>query len=297
MSKKLVVTDGTREREMLLVGRIVVGRDPSCDITLDHSLLSRRHAEFVTANDLVVVRDLGSRNGVFVNGIKTAEQSLKAGDVVQVGPLRAEYVLDRAPLSIAPEDHDADRTAVIHSVPPEIAATPVVSGSGAVPREDDADDEEATRLISSPRPSASRSGPVAAAPAPMVAPAPDDDEATRFIPAPQPKPDLDNETTTEEVVVARASTPQPSEAPQPSIATLPSVAALPSLRNYIFLRLLVFGGFVLVTAAVVLTGADSPWLTTALIVPTLVVVVAGYLVSGVIDRRLASALAEQRERH
>ena len=290
MSKKLVVTDGTREREMLLVGRIVVGRDPSCDITLDHSLLSRRHAEFVTANDLVVVRDLGSRNGVFVNGVKTAEQSLKAGDVVQVGPLRAEYVLDRAPLSIAPEDHDADRTAVIHAVPAEIAASPVVSGSGASHRADDDDDEEATRLISSPRPSASASGSIAAAPAPIVAPALEDDEATRFIPARQPKPDIDSDKPTEEVVLARV------QAPLTSVSSGPSIA-LASLRNYIFLCLLVFGGFVLLTAAVTISGADSPRFTTALIVPALVVVVAGYLVSGVIDRRLASALAEQRERH
>ena len=96
MSKKLVVSDGTRERELQLVGRIVVGRDPACDISHEHSLLSRRHAEFVAAGELVVVRDLGSRNGVFVNGTKTAEHSLQPGDVVQIGPLRAQYEIGRA---------------------------------------------------------------------------------------------------------------------------------------------------------------------------------------------------------
>jgi pSer/pThr/pTyr-binding forkhead associated (FHA) protein len=89
LSRRLVISDGTREREMQLVGRVVVGRDPTCDISHDHSLLSRRHAEFVTTGNDVTVRDLGSRNGVFVNGVKAAERSLSPGDVVQIGPLRA----------------------------------------------------------------------------------------------------------------------------------------------------------------------------------------------------------------
>ena len=47
MSRRLIVSDGRRDRELLLVGRIVVGRDPTCDIGDGNSLLSRRHAEFV----------------------------------------------------------------------------------------------------------------------------------------------------------------------------------------------------------------------------------------------------------
>lgn len=112
MVKKLVVNDGTRERELRLVGRIVIGRDPVCDISQDHSLLSRRHAEFVTAEGVVTVRDLGSRNGIFVNGIRAAEQVLEPGDVVQVGPLRARYVVETASAAAAVVKVDAESTAI-----------------------------------------------------------------------------------------------------------------------------------------------------------------------------------------
>ena len=100
VSKVLVVNDGKRERELLLVERLVVGRDPTCDISFDDGLLSRRHAEFIAAATAVTVRDLGSRNGVFVNGTRRAEQALSPGDVVQIGPLRVRYLLDREPRDI-----------------------------------------------------------------------------------------------------------------------------------------------------------------------------------------------------
>lgn len=260
MSKKLVVSDGTRERELQLVGRIVVGRDPACDVSHEHSLLSRRHAEFVAAGELVVVRDLGSRNGVFVNGTKTAEHSLQPGDVVQIGPLRAQYVVDRAPLSISPEDHDAERTAVIHAIAPAIAAQSVA------PRAAQAEeDEDATRLISSRRPAEPASPP----------PPAEDSDATRFIPAP-PQSSALSEETTQEVVIAR----------RPEA----------SMRPFIFLQLLVLGGLVLIAASVFLRvdGVSAP--LSAMVVPVVVAVVAGYLVSGVIDRRFTHALADERNR-
>lgn len=269
MSKKLVVSDGVRERELQLVGRLVVGRDPVCDITLDHPLLSRRHAEFVTAGDLVVVRDLGSRNGVFVNGAKTAEQSLRPGDVVQVGPLRAEYVLDRAPLSIAPEDHDADRTAVMHAVPAEVAATPIVPSA-------EVEDDEVTRLITARPRSASEASSVAVVERPAAAPVLDDDEVTRFISAPQPRPDIDNEVTTEEMAVA--SPPAPS------------------LRNFVFFQVLVLGAAVLASAAISLRVGGVGMPLVSLVLPAIVVAVGGYLVSGVIDRRLSGTIAQERQR-
>ena len=116
MRRKLLLNDGARERELQLVGRIVVGRDPACEISHDDSLLSRRHAEFVASTDVVKVRDLGSRNGVFVNGTRAVERVLAEGDVIQIGPLRARYVIDRAAAGIAPEEFDGDRTAVIRKV-------------------------------------------------------------------------------------------------------------------------------------------------------------------------------------
>ena len=99
MSKKLIVDNGQRQRKMLLVGNLVIGRDPMCDVTDADVLLSRRHAEFVLDGNDVAVRDLGSRNGLFVNGRKVAEGPLQPGDLVQIGNLRVHYVEDDAPLT------------------------------------------------------------------------------------------------------------------------------------------------------------------------------------------------------
>ncbi len=70
MSKRLLVRDQRGERERLLVGTMTVGRDTRCDISDADPLLSRRHAEFVCRPDSLVVRDLNSRNGISVNGVR-----------------------------------------------------------------------------------------------------------------------------------------------------------------------------------------------------------------------------------
>ena len=148
MSKKLIVTGGTRQREVQLVGRLVFGRDPSCDMSYEHDLLSRRHAEFIVSGGAVTVRDLGSRNGIYVNGHKTAERLLQPGDLVQIGPLRAECVFDAAPVSIAPEQLDAELTAVIRRQ----AAVAGIEASEGVPSAPQiySPDEEVTRMVPAP---------------------------------------------------------------------------------------------------------------------------------------------------
>ena len=92
MIRKLIISNGHSEREVLLVGNIVVGRDPVCHLSEPDPLLSRRHAEILSSVHGVSVRDLDSRNGVLVNGEKTKEQVLFAGDVVQMGHLHIRYV-------------------------------------------------------------------------------------------------------------------------------------------------------------------------------------------------------------
>lgn len=92
MIRKLVIGNGRSEREILLVGSITIGRDPSCHVSEPDPLLSRRHAEIVANVHGVSVRDLDSRNGVLVNGEKTREQVLLPGDLVQMGHLQLRYV-------------------------------------------------------------------------------------------------------------------------------------------------------------------------------------------------------------
>lgn len=68
------------------LGDFVVGRGASCNLALDDALVSRRHAVLRASEDRVVVEDLGSRNGVLVNGIRiTGPTRLAHGDLVTIG--------------------------------------------------------------------------------------------------------------------------------------------------------------------------------------------------------------------
>src|SRR5271154_4098468 len=70
----------------LPVGEFVVGRSTECQLSLDDPLVSRRHAVMRVRKDGVSVQDLGSRNGVLVNGAKiNGERELAGGDKVGIG--------------------------------------------------------------------------------------------------------------------------------------------------------------------------------------------------------------------
>src|SRR6478609_6434441 len=65
--------------------RMVVGRSPDCDITLEAAGVSRRHAEFFHEGPVCTLADTGSKNGIFVNGRAVTHAKLAAGDVIRLG--------------------------------------------------------------------------------------------------------------------------------------------------------------------------------------------------------------------
>ena len=70
----------------LRAGATRVGRSASCGITIDDPSISREHAEIVIDEEGARVRDLGSRNGVRINGVRIAgEALLKDGDKIGLG--------------------------------------------------------------------------------------------------------------------------------------------------------------------------------------------------------------------
>jgi len=74
-----------------------IGRSRECDIVLSDSNVSRRHAELRPLGDGWTVTDLGSTNGVRVNGRKLAPNephALKAGDRIDVGTVDARFEVD-----------------------------------------------------------------------------------------------------------------------------------------------------------------------------------------------------------
>ena len=83
--------------------RVLLGRSDDCGVKLAGSEISRRHAELVRMGSLWVLRDLGSRNGSFVNGKRLAQGApLSVGDVVRLG--ESVGVVQRVPRTSAWDD-------------------------------------------------------------------------------------------------------------------------------------------------------------------------------------------------
>lgn len=66
----------------------LIGRHIECDARLQFAQISRRHCCIVQINRQWMVRDLGSRNGVHVNGQRVrTEMALRNGDEIAIGHL------------------------------------------------------------------------------------------------------------------------------------------------------------------------------------------------------------------
>jgi len=111
MKAQLIVVQGKSEgRTIPLSGRVFkIGRGETCHLRPNSERVSREHAEFTMMGEVVMIRDLGSRNGTLVNGKALTQPAvLSNGDRVQVGPLTFTVsFLDvpgaEVPSAVAPE--------------------------------------------------------------------------------------------------------------------------------------------------------------------------------------------------
>jgi ABC-type multidrug transport system ATPase subunit/pSer/pThr/pTyr-binding forkhead associated (FHA) protein len=81
----------TRSLGMLSLSQdtsLMIGRDPSNYLPLNHPTVSSRHARIDKRGSQLLIHDLGSTNGTFVNGRRISQAVLNAGDVVQIGPFK-----------------------------------------------------------------------------------------------------------------------------------------------------------------------------------------------------------------
>ena len=79
------VKSETNERHPIQGDSIMVGRDRTCSIVLTHPAVSRRHARITLSGTNVVLEDLKSANGTYVNNTRVERAKLKPGDVVRFG--------------------------------------------------------------------------------------------------------------------------------------------------------------------------------------------------------------------
>jgi pSer/pThr/pTyr-binding forkhead associated (FHA) protein len=73
---------------------LLFGRHEECDVQLNSKKVSRRHCVLAQVNDYLVIRDLGSTNGVRVNGERVAEGRLRPGDELQIGNFKYQVCAD-----------------------------------------------------------------------------------------------------------------------------------------------------------------------------------------------------------
>lgn len=83
--------DGRELQFPLFRRRLTIGRTAHNDIQLRTEFISRRHAIIVTENEQTRIIDWGSKNGVYVNHSRVAEQTLKHGDIVAIGSAEFRY--------------------------------------------------------------------------------------------------------------------------------------------------------------------------------------------------------------
>lgn len=93
---------------------VVIGRGEEADLRIDDEGVSRKHAKLVrAASGFINVLDLGSTNGVFVNGSKIDLGVLQLGDVLELGPdVRLRLVDTSAPKTVPVAD-DVARAAAL----------------------------------------------------------------------------------------------------------------------------------------------------------------------------------------
>ena len=104
---------------------VLLGRGSMCDVRVAHDTVSRHHAELAAERDHVVVRDLGSANGTFVNGRRIGSAELRGGEEIRFGELA--FRVERQPA--APREP-------AEPLPPGtlVRAVDVASGSGPLAR-------------------------------------------------------------------------------------------------------------------------------------------------------------------
>jgi hypothetical protein len=85
MAKLLIQTEGFERTLELRLGVNRVGRDPDCELWIEHPTISTLHCELALTNDGVFVRDLNSTNGTFINGEPVTEAWLDAGQKLRFG--------------------------------------------------------------------------------------------------------------------------------------------------------------------------------------------------------------------
>ena len=107
----------------LTVGYNVIGRSPNCQIKLASNAVSKEHATVLVTDDgKVIITDMNSRNGTFVNGLRVQNQKLQAGDKLTFHDLIIDIM--KLPAGVDPRH--------VQNMQNGLAPMPAWAGNGAL---------------------------------------------------------------------------------------------------------------------------------------------------------------------
>lgn len=134
---KLIIEDDEGRKTVVPIVReeieITIGRHEENTIRLTERNVSRRHAKLIRKNGAVWVEDLGSYNGVRVNGDRIAGRvQVKEGDLIQIGDYDLAVQIDGAPRPEGAAAHSP--AAAAHAVHPHAAVHAAAPAHGAAAR-------------------------------------------------------------------------------------------------------------------------------------------------------------------
>lgn len=102
----ILETQLTNKRVFPFYAKLIIGRHSTNDIPLPDRTVSKRHAVIGRVRGQAVVKDLGSRNGTFVNGQKVEKAILSCGDRLKVGSVMLRFFQEDE----TPQGKDAEST-------------------------------------------------------------------------------------------------------------------------------------------------------------------------------------------
>jgi len=130
---ELLVENGPAKGTQAVVSDEIlsVGSDPDCGLVLEDETVSARHCEFLIRPDGVLVRDLGSRNGVRVNDVRVIEALLERSAVLRIGNTRLKATLVDANLLVTQGSRYGTLYGKSASMRALFAQMPTLAGSSA----------------------------------------------------------------------------------------------------------------------------------------------------------------------
>jgi pSer/pThr/pTyr-binding forkhead associated (FHA) protein len=130
--KKIFLTDEMNE--------MIVGRDPSCELSINEFVISRKHAKINKRWGGIVIRDLESKNGTFINNRRIVEEFLHDGDRIALGTI---VLLFRNPQEI-------NLAHLTEKIPPKRTPAKIEPEDIPIPKEAEAGAEEAPPEVMPP---------------------------------------------------------------------------------------------------------------------------------------------------